>query len=132
MGYEKSDKAIIDYNVGLTHFIFTQARCTGWTCNGFMLITCVGNFSHKPAENYYYRLQRFAFPQMDNYRVDWCNKHRQGCGRRAAYSFCRRMGYMSVKSYKKQAHIASSKALGNGKLCFGKDCNGFSQITCYR
>lgn len=132
LGYEKADEAIIDYNVGLTHYFMSSAKCKGWGCNGFTLITCVGKFSDHLAKNYYYRAQRFVFPRFDHYRIDWCYKNGQGCGQRAAYSFCRRMGYMNAQYYKKQEHVAATKALGNKKLCFGENCSGFSSITCYR
>ena len=132
LGYEKADEAIIDYNVGLTHYFMSSAKCKGWGCNGFTLITCVGKFSDHLAKNYYYRSQRFVFPRFDHYRIDWCYKNGEECGQRAAYSFCRRMGYMNAQYYKKQEHVAATKALGNKKLCFGENCSGFSSITCYR
>ena len=132
LGYERSGEEIIDYNVGLTNFLSTRAQCKGWRCNGFKLITCVGAFSHKPARDYYYRSKRFVFPRFNHYRVDWCYENEQGCGKRAAYSYCRRMGYMHAQGYKKQSNVPATKALGNQKLCFGKTCNGFSDITCYR
>ena len=132
MGYEQADEAIIDYNVGVTNYFSPNARCKGWGCNGFKLITCTGNFSHQPEKNYYYRSQRYVFPRFDQYRIDWCYENGKGCGQRAAYSFCRRMGYMNAQYYKKQEDVAATKALGNQKLCFGDECNGFSSITCYR
>ncbi len=132
MGYERADEAIIDYNIGLTNYLLSSAQCKGWRCNGFMLITCAGDFSHKPGKNYYYRSQRFVFPRIAHYRIDWCYENGLGCGQRAAYSFCRRMGYMNAQYYKKQEDVSATKALGNQKLCFGEDCSGFSSITCYR
>ena len=132
MGYEKASNDIEAYNVGLTHYLLTRQQCKGWGCNGFMLITCVGNFSQKPAERYHFRLERFVFPYFDHYRVDWCYVNGQKCGQRAAHSFCRRMGYMRTKGFKKQENVPATKALGNHKLCFGNQCSGFSEITCYR
>jgi len=132
MGYEKASEAIIEYNVGLTHFLFTQARCKGWQCNGFKLITCTAHFRRKPPQDYYYRSQRFVFPHFDHYRVDWCYENGRGCGHKAAYSFCRRMGYMRDESYEKEEHVAATKAIGNQRLCFGQVCSGFSKIDCYR
>jgi hypothetical protein len=132
MGYEKANEAIIDYNVGLTNYILTRAQCKGWNCNSFTLITCTGNFSQYPPKVSSYRSQRFVFPRVDHYRIDWCYENSRGCGQRAAYSFCRRMGYMNAQYFKKQEHVMATKALGNGKLCFGDDCSGFSSITCYR
>ncbi len=132
MGYERANEAIIDYNVELTNYLLTNAQCRGWNCNGFTLITCVGNFSEKPPQNYYYRSQRFVFPRFGEYRVDWCYENGHGCGQRAAFSFCRRMGYMNAELYKKQENVQATKAIGNQKLCFGDQCRGFSSITCYR
>lgn len=132
LGYEKASEEIIDYNVGLTNYFLIRAQCKGWNCNGFTLITCVGNFPHKPAKDYYYRLKRFVFPRFGHYRVDWCYENGQGCGQHAAHSFCRRMGFMNAHEYKKQEHVSATKAIGNHKLCFGKTCDGFSSITCYR
>ena len=132
MGYEKATKQIIDYNVGITNYLSTHAQCKGWSCNGFMLITCASSFRHHPPEKYYYRFQRFDFPRFGHYRVDWCYANGKGCGHRAAYSFCRRMGYSRDQSYKKEENIGATKAIGNRRLCFGKRCKGFSSITCYR
>ena len=132
MGYQEASDAIIDYNVGVTHYLLTHARCTGWQCNGFMLITCKNKFHHQPAKDYAYREQRFMFPRFSHYRIDWCYDNGKGCGQRVAYSFCRRMGYRHAKHYKKEMHVAATKALGNQRLCFGQACNGFIEITCYR
>ncbi len=132
MGYHEASEAIIDYNVGVTHYLTTPARCTGWRCHGFMLITCKNNFHHQPTKDYYYREQRFVFPRFSHYRVDWCYKNGTQCGQRAAYSFCRRMGYRRVVHYNKEKHVAATKALGNQRLCFGRACSGFGYITCYR
>ncbi len=132
MGYEKASEALIDYNVGLTNYLLSRKQCQGWTCNGFMLITCVGHFAPKTEQQSYYRSQRFVFPRFDRYRVDWCYQNGRDCGQRAAHSFCRRMGYMTVQHYHKDEHVAATKALGNHRLCFGESCSGFSSITCYR
>ena len=132
MGYERAKESLIDYNVGLTNYLLSSAQCRGWGCNGFTLITCIGNFSNKPTPNYYYRSQRFVFPRFNQYRVDWCYENGRGCGQRAAYSFCRRMGYMHAQGYKKQDHVPATKAIGNQKLCFGEGCHGFYSITCFR
>ncbi|MDA9272201.1 hypothetical protein N9Q05_02340 [bacterium] len=132
MGYEKASAQTIDYNVGLTHYLLTHAQCKGWTCNGFKLIRCAAKLTHNPPKAYFYRSEEFAFPRYAHYRVDWCYENGRGCGQRSANSFCRRMGYMKAKQYKKQTHVMATRALGNQRLCFGDTCNAFSQITCYR
>lgn len=132
LGYEKANKAIIDYNVGLTNFFLSKAQCQGWSCNGFKLITCKSRFHHTPPKAYYYRQQRFAFPRFGHFRIDWCYENGKGCGQRAAYSFCRRMGYMRAIEYGKEERTGATKAIGNQRLCFGRQCRSFSYITCYR
>lgn len=132
MGYEKVKQQLIDYNVGLTHYIDTKVQCKGWTCSGFKLIRCVAKMIHKPPNAYYYRSQEFVFPRYDHYRVDWCYKNEKECGQRAAFSFCRRMGFAKTRGYKKQKHVLATRAIGDQKLCFGSKCVGFSRIICYR
>lgn len=132
MGYAYADQQVIDYNVGLTNFIFSAAKCKGWRCNSFKTIRCVANMSHKPPRSYHYRLRRFVYPRYNNYRVDWCYDGQRGCGQKAAHSFCRRMGYLDSRRYAIQKHVAATKAIGNQKLCFGIQCNAFDYINCYR
>lgn len=132
LGYEKADQEIIANNVGLTHYIASRERCKGWECNGFKLIRCVGEMSHRPEEIYYYQFRRFALPRYNHYRIDWCYQDGKECGQKVALSFCRRMGYLRTKSYQKQTGVPATMALGNQKLCFGNACHGFKEISCYR
>lgn len=132
MGYARADKQIIANNIGLTNYIDSPAHCRGWRCNGFKLIDCRANISHKPPKAWHYRLRRFVFPRYNNYRVDWCYDGKTQCGRKAAFSFCRRLGYMSVRHYRIQEHVAATQAIGNQKLCFGSSCNAFREIDCFR
>lgn len=132
MGYPRANQQIIDYNVGLTNSMPIGRQCVGWRCNGFKTISCVAKMSHRPPRPYHYRLRRFPFPRFGNYRIDWCYDGTHGCGRRAAFSFCRRMGYLDVRHYTMQAKIAATKAIGNQKLCFGNQCNAFENISCFR
>lgn len=132
MGYEQADQQLIDYNVGLTQFISSSTTCKGWRCNGFKTIRCVANLTHKPPKSYHYRLRKFAYPRYDLYRVAWCYDGQRGCGHRAAFSFCRRMGYLQARHYPIEKSVAATKAIANQKLCFGKKCNAFEYIICYR
>ncbi|KTC67965.1 hypothetical protein Lbir_2567 [Legionella birminghamensis] len=132
MGYQRADHAIKDNNIGLTHYLVTTMSCKGWQCSGFKTIRCVGDISHNPAEPYHYRYRRYVVPRYNNYRVAWCYDGEHGCGRRAAYSFCRRMGYLNVKKYQIQKCVAATQAIGNQKLCFGPACHAFAEIDCYR
>lgn len=132
MGFEKSVQHIIAYNVGLTHYLASRAQCTGWRCNGFKTIKCSSKISYKPPKTYHYRLRKFVFPRFNHYPVDWCYNGSSGCGHKAAYSFCRRLGFMNVKHFRIAEAIPATQAIGNQKLCFEKQCRGFKEIACFR
>lgn len=132
LGYDDSSQSIIAYNVGLTHFIATRAQCTGWRCNGFMTIACTKVISHKPPKSYHYREKQFAYPRYSNVRVDWCYNHYEQCGKRAADSFCSRMGFMQAMRFLKEAKVAATKTIGSQELCFGNECEAFKLIVCSR
>ncbi len=132
MGYDHASKIIVANNVGLTNYFGTCNGCKGWNCKGFSEIVCVAKTLHKPARDYYFRLKKFVVPRFNHERVDWCYQDSQGCGKRAASSFCRRMGFLRAQSFKKESHVTATRSLGNQKLCFGEHCQAFSSITCYR
>jgi hypothetical protein len=132
MGFEKSANQVIEYNVGLTHYIATNSACRGWKCHGFKLIQCRNKITHKPPAPYYYRYKIFVFPRYNHYRIAWCLEENKHCGRPAAYSFCRRLGFEKTTSFKIDVAVDATRSLGDQQLCFGKVCNGFKQITCYR
>lgn len=132
MGFESLTHEEIEHNVGLTHYLDNNSGCRGWKCDGFKLIQCANKIIHKPIQPYYYRLKKFVFPRFDHHRVDWCMEKNKHCGKPAAYSFCRRLGYEQVKSFKKDKGVAATRTLGSQDLCFGLECHGFSEITCYR
>ena len=92
----------------------------------------IANNVHTPPLATYYRLRRYVYPRFNHYRVDWCYDGQKGCGRKAAFSFCRRMGYTDVRQYRMQTQVGAAEALGNQKLCFGNACKGFANIDCYR
>ena len=132
MGYQRSAKFIKGYNVGLTNYLEGDARCQGWTCNGFKMIKCLGTISHKNPTSYTYRLKEFVLPRYNNYRIAWCNVGKHNCGKSVATSFCKLMGYLRVQAYKIQHHVLATKTLKEQALCFGPQCDGFASIICYR
>lgn len=132
MGYQEARRVKIAYNVGLTHYLATNSACKGWRCNGFKVIECINKIVHKPAAPYYYRSRKFVLPRFDHYRVAWCLEKNKKCGKPAAFSFCRRLGYMKASGFKKENAVVATRAIGSRELCFGADCSGFSEITCYR
>ncbi len=132
MGFENLSHEEIEHNVGLTNYLDSNSACRGWGCDGFKLIQCANKIIHRPAASYYYRLKKFAYPRFAHYRVDWCMEKNKHCGKQAAYSFCRRLGYEQVKSFKKDKFVPATRTLGSEALCFGFGCKGFSEIICYR
>jgi hypothetical protein len=132
LGYDYSNNNIIAYNIGLTNYIDTRAQCKGWRCNGFMTIDCVLNLSHKPPKPYHYQEKKFAYPRYNDYRISWCYNQGAGCGRRAANSFCSRMGFMQAKQFEKEPAVNATQAIGSHELCFGDSCDAFKLIVCSR
>lgn len=132
MGYEKASKQVIAYPVKIANFIDRGLRCYGWQCHGFKLITCQGQLSHKPPKVWHYRARHFTYPYYEQGRVAWCYDGKTGCGRKAAHSFCRRLGFMTARRYQIDPHGMMTKAIGNQKLCYGKTCQAFKYIDCHR
>jgi hypothetical protein len=133
MGYDTSIARHIDNDIGEAIYLANEKLCEHWNCDGFKKIKCVKKAKHKPAKSYHYRKRIFYFPRYDKYRVDWCNtsKH-NSCGLKVANSFCKRIGYMRSKGFKKEQHVAKTRTLGSQALCLGDMCNGFKYIICYR
>lgn len=132
LGYERASQQLIANNVGMSIYLSNGQKCSNWRCNGFKVIHCTKRLSHRPAEDYHYRLRHFYYPRYKHYRVAWCYDGKTGCGRRAAHSFCRRLGFTKSHRYTIEKDIAATQAIGNQKLCFGKGCNAFKEISCYR
>ncbi|MFI4962347.1 MAG: hypothetical protein ACHP6H_00670 [Legionellales bacterium] len=132
LGFDSASHYVIAHNVGLTNYLSTRARCTGWSCNGFMTIACVSGLSHNPPKPYHYREKTFENPRYANYRINWCYDRNNGCGMRAANSFCSRMGFLQAKQIVKEISVGATKTIGSQELCFGTQCHSFSSIVCYR
>lgn len=132
MGYQQADYQVIDLNIGLAHYLFSSQSCKGWDCNGFMFIRCRSNMNQASKPSYAYRLKQFVFPRFNHSRVAWCYADEKNCGKRAATSFCRRMGYMKARHYTIDHHVSQTRALGDHRLCLGRNCDAFGSITCYR
>lgn len=133
MGYDKADHIVTAYNLGLTRYYTTKLRCKNWRCNGFKTIRCQGHIQQKPLQRYHYRKTRFAFPRFNGNRVAWCaDGMGHGCGKTAAYSFCRRLGYMRTFGFMREDQVGATEAISNQRYCFGRGCAGFKWIDCYR
>lgn len=132
MGYARSDEELIEHNIGCSNYLESRLSCHHWKCNGFKKIRCVNKITHKPAASYYYRSKKFVLPRYNQFRIDWCLEKKKGCGHQAAYSYCRRLGYMKTIAYTKAKHVPATKTLQSQDICFGSKCNGFREIICYR
>ena len=128
MGYTRADQVDIAYNVGLAHYFNTKLLCKGWTCNGFKFIRCMRAHPQRQHGDCHHKI--FVLPRYNHYRIAWCN-HKY-CGKKVANSFCRRMGYMRASAYTSAHDVYATRNIGDQRLCFGKQCKGFAQITCYR
>lgn len=132
MGYKKAVHEVIDNNIGLANYFDVREQCQGWKCNGFKLIRCAKYITHRPPNAYYYRSEQFNYPRFNHYRVAWCYKKSTQCGRKAAHSFCRRMGFTKEHGFEQEKSVNATKNIGDQKLCFGNTCNAFKYIRCYR
>lgn len=132
LNYAEVEDYRVEHHVGRVHYFDNEGECTGWKCDGFLFINCRGQFEKTPHLAYQYRKREFVYPRFEHHRVDWCYKEKKLCGKRAAYSFCRRMGYSDASVFEKDHKIAATKTLGDHVLCYGKHCIGFKRITCRR
>ena len=131
LNYEKARSFKIAPNVGLTHFFDQTAKCQGWGCDSLSLIECEKKFP-KTHELYKYKYIKFEYPRYEHHRIDWCFEKHKDCGKKVAYSFCRRMGYITTVGFSKEAPLANTRYLANGGLCYGENCAGFKSISCKR
>ena len=132
MGYKKSKHIIKGYNVGLTRYLVSNARCQGWTCNGFKMIQCAGEIRHAQLPSFAHRSREFVLPRFNNYRVAWCYVGGRDCGDKVAQSFCKRMAYLKAIEYIPEDYVLATSTLKEQSLCFGPQCKGFAKIICYR
>lgn len=132
LNYKTASQVIQAFNVGLTNYFNTKQSCRGWNCHGFKLIRCTNEMTHEPPREAHYREHRYVYPRYQQYRIDWCYTQEKSCGKKPAYSFCRRMGYLKAKDFKKEAQVPATRSLGTGELCFGETCSAYQYIICYR
>jgi hypothetical protein len=131
LGYHHANRFRFEPNLGLTHFLDGKNQCKGWKCSGFSWIECIGRRKYVRPPLHDYTDKLFPKPRWNFYPLSWCYDGHKGCGKKAAYAFCRYQGYEVVKSYRKAPHYAT-KQIGGGYLCFGSDCQGFDYIICKR
>jgi hypothetical protein len=74
----------------------------------------------------------FALPTVKGVRLDWCKNWARQCGEPAAILFCRENGYQRAVRWTIAPGVGRTLVFGDGRLCQGPLCSGFSAITCER
>lgn len=78
--------------------------------------------------------QRFDFPTIDGYRLDWCLRWATACGKGAADAFCRKKDptWHAAKweGDWKIGKRTPTKVIETGQICDQEFCDGFKYIQC--
>jgi len=80
--------------------------------------------------------QTFVSPMVEGQRLDWCYKPQEGCGEKAASSYCQSKGYKQARTFE-SANLGKSpklvtRYLGASTTCRRSGCETFKSITCQR
>jgi len=89
-------------------------------CDTFDYITCQVNE------------QTFENPMEHNRVLDGCYKFDSGCGKAAAYAYCKDKGFSRAKEYSQIESKEETMSIGDHAVCdpAWHRCNTFSYITC--
>jgi hypothetical protein len=133
LGYPEVIKIKKATDIGLSRYIDSNVECNTPYCDGFSFIKCGAN---QLADGDYYttqvRKKVFYYPRLKEVRIDWCFEKGKRCGKRAAYAFCRAMGYSNAKGFKQDSQVSQTRTIGGNDLCVGRKCKSFSEIQCVR
>lgn len=80
-------------------------------------------------------VRTFDYPSIDGFRVHFCNRGGDACGRPIAEKWCVDQGYEAVTDWTIDRAVDFSSAtirLDDGAICRGSQCDGFRSITCER
>jgi|GEM_PF-6249491 len=78
------------------------------------------------------RVDRFDYPGVNGYRVDWCLSLGKDCGAAAAHHYCKARGYSHAKSWRKDSDVGTTMTVGTHQVCCNKGCDSFRWIKCVR
>lgn len=133
MGYQTAADFQIRHNIGKTRFIDSAHLCRSSNSAGFRKIKCKTNvLKNSSYYTYYATKQWYQWPRIDGCLVDACYHNKQGCGKKAATAFCRRMGYKRAINYQFVTNLPQTAQLGSTLRCFSGHCKGFEAIRCLR
>lgn len=77
--------------------------------------------------------QRFDYPKVQGYLVDWCLFPNQSCGQPAATTWCQRNGFKAASAFEQEPDIGAKNptiTLGAQQICQSPGCDAFRSITC--
>jgi hypothetical protein len=142
-GFLQSNDFVQDADIGAsgiaTVVLGTGQVCNAPQCDGFTYVTCEkldlpppptplplptpGGDSHT-----YYK------PKVGGMRMNVCLRKGVECdGEAAANAYCDAKGWDTASDYNDTGPLppfVKSRFIGNGKVCKGKSCTAFSDITC--
>ncbi|MFC4350609.1 trypsin-like serine protease [Fodinicurvata halophila] len=75
----------------------------------------------------------FRKPEYGGYRVDWCRRWGNDCGKPAADAFCVLAGYDEATAQSSALNIGDRSptyVIGAGRVCSDESCDGFARIVC--
>lgn len=77
---------------------------------------------------------QYYAPKYEDKRLAWCYSEDQGCGEKAANTWCNRRGYSRAMFWeiydKKEDPKLQARFIGNKRLCRPGGCDTFRSITC--
>jgi hypothetical protein len=80
------------------------------------------------------QVKTFSSPKLNKYQLDWCYAKNEGCGEKAAVSWCATKGFHKATKWEKQdntgTHGVVTKKIGTGELCPDSMCSSFKTISC--
>ncbi len=138
-GFQEAAEWEEDYDIGArtpTRIISSGKICSDRGCDGFKMIRCrgaAGPDSGHGGSGPVLGRRRFLNPSIGGYRLDWCRRWGQECGKPAADAFCRSRGFKEAVAFQEAFDIGArtpTKIISSGKICSDSFCDGFEFIEC--
>ncbi len=146
-GFAQSIDQVEDVDIGASG-IATIVQGSGQICNqpicdGFTYITCQKPDSAPPVPGPLPPpspgggggdMHTYYHPKLGGMRLNLCVSKGSECnGQSAADEYCSNKGFDDASDFTSTGRLppfAKSRYIGNGKLCKGRNCKAFSDITC--
>lgn len=100
----------------------------GQHCTGFAYITCRERI---PSSEHFHNPK---WPLKDTVRLDSCREWAANCGKPAADEFCRRLGFATSfhSQVDRKTGYSDTRIISSRRICTGRGCRGYQQISCQR